>query len=158
MGQLPPAFAGARWEDSMARGSEKRRERPKPGESGKRTLEGWRANTIDLKLGVEDLDLLDTVTAVVPLLRIVTAIGQEARRRGVTYPVSSARELQAHLKRVKLVFGNHLIDSEAVARTMPETWFPIVHEGELLSRVHLALVRCEAEAAQLAPRPVLLPK
>jgi len=33
------------------------------GKPGQRTLEGWRANTIDLKLGVEDLDLLDTVTA-----------------------------------------------------------------------------------------------
>src|SRR5262245_26766367 len=82
---------------------------------------------------------------------------QEARRRGVTYPVANARELKSHLKRVNLVFGNHRIDSEAVARTMPDAWFPIAHEGELLSRVHLALIRCEAEAAQLAPRPVFLP-
>ena len=128
------------------------------GKPGQRTLEGWRANTIDLKLGVEDLDLLDTVTAIVPLLRIVTAIGQEARRRRVTYPVSSARELQSRLKGVTLVLGNHRIDSDAVARTMPDAWFPIAHEGELLSRVHLALLRCEAEAAQLAPRPVLVAK
>jgi hypothetical protein len=138
--------------------TEKGDKRPTNADAGERTLEGWRANCIKLKLGVEDLDLLDNVTAIAPLLRIVTAIGQEARRRGVTYPVANAHELQSRLKRVKLVFGNHRIDSEAVARTMPDAWFPIAHEGELLSRVHLALLRCEAEAAQLAPRPVLLAK
>jgi hypothetical protein len=148
----------------MASRSEKGRSRKEPikggkrpanAEAGERTLEGWRANCIELKLGAEDLDLLDNVTAIAPLLRIVTAIGQEARRRRVTYPIANARDLQSRLKRVRLVIGNHRIDSEAVARTMPDAWFPIAHEGELLSRVHLALLRCEAEAAQLAPRPVL---
>ena len=142
----------------MAGRSAKARKRPGKNQSGKRTLEGWRANAIDLKLGVDDLDLLDNVTAVYPLLRIVTAIGQEARRRGVKYPIASGLELQSYLKGVKLVLGNHRIDRDAVVRTMPDAWFPIAHEGELLSRVHLALLRCEAEAAQLAPRPVFLPK
>ena len=113
---------------SKSNSTGKGRQRPMNAESGKRTLEGWRANCIELKLGAEDLDLLDNVIAVAPLLRIVTAIGQEARRRGVTYPVANARELKSHLKRVKLVFGNHRIDSEAVARTMPDAWFPIAHE------------------------------
>jgi hypothetical protein len=36
---------------------------------------------------------------------------------------------------------------------MPASWFPIAHEGDLLSRVHLALIRCELEAAQRLPAP-----
>ena len=62
--------------------TEKGDKRPTNADAGQRTLEGWRANCIELKLGVEHLDLLDNVTAIAPVLRIVTAIGQEARRRG----------------------------------------------------------------------------
>lgn len=124
---------------------------------GQRTIEGWRGNAIELTLGPEDLALVDLVLTVNPLLRIVAALGQEARKRELAYPVDDARALQSCLGKERLVFGNHRIDMASIAETMPETWFPIAHEGELLSRIHLALLRCEHEAAQMAPRPVLYP-
>jgi hypothetical protein len=125
--------------------------------SGRRTINGWRADALDLRLSADDLDLLDNAITVMPILRVVVALGQEARRRGLEYPVASARELQSCLAGETLTFAGHQIDDEAIERTMPEGWFPIAHEGELLSRVHLALIRCEMEARAQAPRPVIRP-
>jgi hypothetical protein len=105
---------------------------------------------------VEDLPLLDNVLSIAPLLRVVVAIGQEARRRNVRYPVKDASDLQSYLDDKSLCYANHRIDKEAIARMMPDSWFPLAHEGELLSRIHLALLRCEAEAAALAPAPAIL--
>lgn|SRR5262249_7146948 len=130
-----------------------RRHRPKT--IGRRPVAGWRANAIDLHLSADDLGLLDNVLTVIPILRIVVVIGQEARKRNLTYPISGIEELQKCLGSDPLVFDRHRIDRDAIAHTMPKTWFPIVHEGELLSRVHLALLRCKLEAEQLAPRPAL---
>ena len=140
---------------ATGRGRKRSEARPRAGAKGRRTVAGWRGNALALRLGADDLDLLDNVLTVIPLLRIVTAIGQEARRRGVTYPVSAAAELQSWLGDDVLRYGDHRVDTDTIAHTMPESWFPIQHEGELLSRVHLALLRCEWEAAQLAPRPAL---
>jgi hypothetical protein len=123
---------------------------------GRRTLAGWRARSHELKLSVEDLPLLDNVLSIAPLLRVVVAIGQEARRRKVRYPVKDASDLQSYLDDKSLCYANHRVDKEAIARMMPDSWFPLAHEGELLSRIHLALLRCEAEAAALAPAPAIL--
>jgi hypothetical protein len=129
----------------------------KPTPSVRRTVDGWRADAHDLQLSADDLDLVDNVLTVVPILRVVAAIGLEARRRRLTYPVSAVGELQACLGDETLVYGRHHIDTDAIAHALPDSWFPITHEGELLSRVHLALLRCEMEMEQLTPRPALLP-
>jgi hypothetical protein len=113
---------------------------------------------MDLDLCADDLPLLDHVLAIAPLLRIVVAIGQEARRRNVRYPVKDAADLQSYLDGKSLCYANHRVDKEAIARMMPDSWFPLAHEGELLSRIHLALLRCEAEAAALAPVPAFFPQ
>jgi hypothetical protein len=137
----------------MASNTAKRR--PAKPARERRTLAGWRANALDLKLTTADLDLLDNVIAVVPILCLVTAIGQEARRRRLAFPVASAAVLTDCLGRETLRIGDHRLSKDTIAHAMPESWFPIAHEGEFLSRVHLALIRCEWEIAQRAPRPVL---
>jgi hypothetical protein len=133
----------------------KAKKRAKSRMRGRRSPEGWRADALELQLSPDDLDLLDNVLTVVPILRIVAAIGQETRRRGMTYPVSAVAELQSLLGDDTLVYGDHRIDRDTIAQAMPESWFPVTHEGELLSRVHLALLRCEFEAPQMTPRPAL---
>jgi len=125
---------------------------------GRRTIAGWRANALQLQLTSDDLDLLENVITVVPILRIVVAIGREARKRGLTYPVSGVSGLQACLGTDRIILAGHRIDNDTIASVMPEGWFPIAHEGELLSRVHLALLRCEMEAYQLTPRPAFQPR
>jgi hypothetical protein len=132
-----------------------KRSQPKKTAPGRRTLDGWRGNAIGLELSADDLDLLDKVITLVPILRIVAAIGQEARKRNLQYPVNGVADLGECLGKTSLLLGNHRIDPDSIARTMPVAWFPIVHEGELLSRVHLALLHCEMEAAQMSPRPAI---
>ncbi len=118
-------------------------------------LEAWRGDAVLLEPDV-DRDLLENVVSLIPILRIVTAIGQKARRRGVRYPVKSVDSLIEWIGDESLEWGNHKVNRDTIAHTMPASWFPIAHEGELLSRVHLALLRCEFEAAQAAPRPTFL--
>jgi hypothetical protein len=133
----------------------KPRKKPVPAApKDKRTMDGWRGNAIELTLGPDDLPLIDNVLTVAPLLRIVTALGQEARQRKLRYPVKDVEALQGCLGRSAFDLAGHRIEARTIGHAMPESWFPIVHEGELLSRIHLALLRCEFEAGQMAPRPV----
>jgi len=113
---------------------------------------------MDLDLSAGDLDLLDNVITVIPILRVVAAIGKEARKRRLRYPVTAVEQLQACLGEDTLRYGDHRIDHATIAHGIPESWFPIAHEGELMSRVHMALLRCEMESAAMAPRPTLEPR
>jgi hypothetical protein len=127
-----------------------------PTAAGKRTIAGWRANALDLQLENPDLELLDIVLTVTPLLRVVAAVGKEARRRGLTYPVPDVSALVGCLGSDSLRYGDHHLDAHTITHAMSPSWFPIVHEGEFLSRVHLALLRCAMEASQSAPRAVFV--
>src|SRR5262245_55781539 len=95
-----------------------------PATRGRRTIAGRRADALGLRLGPKDLDLPDDVITVTPTLRSVAALGQEARRSGLSYLVSAVRDLQACLGRDQLTFGNHRIDADEIAQTMPDAWFP----------------------------------
>jgi hypothetical protein len=111
------------------------------------TLESWRAGAVPLSLTEDDLELLDRVLCVYPELRIVTFLGQVARSRHVRYPVSRVEELSAAIGEDFFELGEHRIDAEELVAAMPREWFPINHEGELLSAIHLALLRCSVAAA-----------
>jgi hypothetical protein len=108
-----------------------------------RSLEGWRADAIELPLDADDLDLIDRVLCVVPELRIVAFLGQVARRRGLAYPVSTAKELVAILGDDSFELAGHRVDAESI-QDLPQEWFPLAHEGELLSVIYLGLHRCQA--------------
>jgi hypothetical protein len=110
-------------------------------------LEGWRGPALPLSLSEADLDLLDLVLCVYPELRIVAYLGQMARARRLTYPVKDVQQLIDAIGGDRFELGEHLIDAEQTAKAMPEEWFPLSHEGEFLTVVHRALVRCSAEAA-----------
>jgi hypothetical protein len=116
-----------RRDNQRAMAAGKTKARGKDAKPGKRTVDGWRANALDLRLSADDLGLLDNAITVIPILRVVVALGQEARRRGLEYPVSSVRELLLCLAGETLNFAGHEIDDDAIERTMPETWFPIAH-------------------------------
>lgn len=109
------------------------------------SLEAWRGDPAGLSLCREDLDLVDNVLCVVPELRAVAFLGREARRRGISYPVTGVKQLQALLGKDRFELAGHRIDAKSIARTLPEEWFPLEHEGALLSAIHLGLRRCQAE-------------
>jgi len=108
------------------------------------TVTGWRGAAIPLSLTEADLDLLDLVLCVYPELRIVALLGQLARARGLRYPVESVRQLVELAGDHRLELGEHVIDAHEIGHAIPESWLPIAHEGEFLTIVHRALVRCSA--------------
>jgi hypothetical protein len=115
-------------------------------DSSLNTLDGWRGSVAELQLGAEDLELVDLVLCVAPELRIVCYLGQLARRRELSYPVESVEQLTHVLGDDSFQVGDHFINAGTVAEALAEEWFPLYHEGEFLSRTHLALIRCLAEA------------
>jgi len=112
-----------------------------------RSLEGWRNDQIELSLGEQDLDLVDNALCLIPELRAVIRLGQEARRRGVAYPITSSRHLLGLLKADSLRLGEVRVDAKSMTHALAKEWFPLAHEGELLSAIHLAIRRCQAEVA-----------
>lgn len=112
-----------------------------------RSLDGWRGNKPKLDLTEADLDLVDNVLCLIPELRAVARLGQEARRRGLRYPVTSAKHLVALLRRDSLDLDGHRVDAGSIIHALAKEWFPLAHEGELLSAIHLGIRRCEAEGA-----------
>ncbi len=112
-----------------------------------RSLQGWRGHQVELSLGERELDLVDNALCLMPELRAVIRFGQEARRLGVTYPISSAKQLIGLLKGHSLRLGELRVDAKSMAHALAKEWFPLAHEGELLSAIHLAIRRCQAENA-----------
>jgi hypothetical protein len=112
-----------------------------------RTLEGWRGGALDLSLGVDDLELVDQVLCLVPELRAVTLLVQEAHRRGLSYPVYGPDQIAELVNGDSFEVAGHRVDRESITHALPQEWFPLVHEGELLSVTHLAIRRCQAELA-----------
>ena len=112
-----------------------------------RSLQGWRGHQVELSLGERDLDLVDNALCLIPELRAVIRFGQEVRRLGVTYPVTSSKQLIGLLKGHSLRLGELRVDAKSMAHALAKEWFPLAHEGELLSAIHLAIRRCQAENA-----------
>jgi hypothetical protein len=111
------------------------------------TIEGWRGPSIPLTLAEPDLDLVELALCVHPELRIVVLIGQQARARGLRYPIEDVEELAALAGDERMELGEHVVDADSIRHAVPPEWFPISHEGELLTVVHRALLRCSVEAA-----------
>lgn len=112
-----------------------------------RSLEAWRGDPAGLVLDPEDLELVDNVLCVIPEMRAVAFLGREARRRGLTYPVSGVEQLVALLRGDTFEMLGHRVDADSITEALPAEWFPLDHEGELLSAIHLGLRRCQADRA-----------
>lgn len=98
----------------------------------------------------EDFDVLDLTLSVIPDLRICALVIKHARARHLNYPVKSVDELIRNIDDGHLIAGRHIIDAENIRTYMPDAFFPIDHEGELLSKVFAALGRQRHEMAALA--------
>ena len=110
-----------------------------------RSIEAWRGDTCGLSLKHEDLELVDNVLCIVPGMRAVAFLGREARKRGLKYPVTGVGQLVELLRGDTFLLSGHRVDAKAIENALHKDWFPLAHEGELLSVIHLGLRRCEAE-------------
>jgi hypothetical protein len=106
------------------------------------TLDGWAGSARDLDLGSADRDLLDLVLCVYPDLRATACLGQMARDRGLQYPITDLDQLVDALGGSRIELGEHVVEESTVRDAMSEEPLPLMHEGEFLSAVHRALVRC----------------
>jgi hypothetical protein len=109
------------------------------------SLEGLPALTPD------DFELMRLAIESHPDVDVAIRLVKEARRRQLEYPVSSVEELTQLLKDGESVNAGELrryvIDDEALRRRLPQEWFPIQDERELLRIVHLALAACREKQA-----------
>ena len=115
-------------------------------DSETRSLQGWRGHQVELSLGEQDLELVDNALCLIPEVRAVVRFGQEARRLGIGYPITSPKQLMGFLKGQSLRLGELRVDAKSMAHALAKEWFPLAHEGELLSAIHLAIRRCQAES------------
>jgi hypothetical protein len=111
-----------------------------------RTLAGWCGPASSLDLAAADRDLLDLVLYVYPDLRATAYLGQMVRDRGMQYPIAGLEQLVDALGGERIEVGEMVVDESAVLDALREEPFPLIHEGELLSAIHRAIVQCRARA------------
>jgi hypothetical protein len=110
------------------------------------TLDGWCGAASNVDLAAADRDLLDLALYVYPDLRATAYLGQVARDRDLRYPVTHLEQILDALEGARIEIGEIVVDEVAVSDALREEPFPLNHEGELLSAIHRAIVRCRGQA------------
>lgn len=111
-------------------------------------LEGWRGASADIQLGHEDAEVMEVALSLVPEVRLCALALKWARAAKVHYPIMGVEDLVRAFPHQQFKGGGHFIDAQGIRTFLAKEYFPIENEGELLSRVYLALVRCRYEAAK----------
>jgi hypothetical protein len=112
------------------------------------TPENWSMLSRGISFDEQDYELLEMVLHVVPDLRVTAYIGKRARQCELKYPVLTAEQLAMLMGEERIEVGEFSIDRNAVLNALTPEMFPLAHEGEFLSCVYLALLRCRAETTQ----------
>jgi hypothetical protein len=114
-------------------------------------MQAWRGPHDDITFVADDFEILDLTLYLVPELRVCALALKMARAVGIRYPIENPDEIVDLVDEDAGFAGGGYEFSRAVARVyLPPEYFPIEHEGELISRVFLALMRARNEAAQAA--------
>ena len=113
------------------------------------TVESWRGLSTQPAFEPADFDLLDLALSVAPDLRAAAVLAKIARERGLAYPIESVDRVAGLLGEEEVIeVGEFIVDARAITEALPPETFPLVHEGEFLSAVHLALLRWRAATAE----------
>jgi hypothetical protein len=110
------------------------------------TLAGWCGAASGLDLAAADKDLLDLVLYVYPDLRATAYLGQTARDRGMGYPIADVEHILDVLGGARFEVGEIVVDESTIRDALEDEPFPLTHEGEFLSAIHRAIVRCRVRA------------
>lgn len=111
------------------------------------SLELWRGSGIDIKFKPTDFEVTELALGIIPELRICAMALKWARKAGIHYPVEDVEQIVKAFPHTKFQGGGHEITTDSIRALMPSEYFPIQHEGELLSKAYLSLMRCKIEAA-----------
>ena len=107
-------------------------------------LELWRGAGIDIKFEPADFEVTELALGIIPELRICALALKWARKAGIKYPVEDVEQILKAFPHKKFQGGGHEITAEGIRALMASEYFPIQHEGELLSKAYLALMRCKS--------------
>jgi hypothetical protein len=107
----------------------------------------WASSAKDIVFGKDDFEVLDLAVSLNPDLRISALAVKRARDAKLKYPIERVDALQLLLHKGVFKGGGHHILPDDVHHYMPEQFFPIDSEEELISRIYIALTRCRHEAA-----------
>lgn len=109
--------------------------------------QAWHGPGADLQFEPEDFEVLDLTLGQIPELRICALALKRARARKLKYPVRNAKALSVLIGKGQFVGGGHKISTADIGRYMPADFFPLANEGELVSGIYIALMRCKHEEA-----------
>jgi len=110
----------------------------------------WQGASAEIAFEPADFDVLDIALSLIPELRIAALVVKRARQAKINYPIDRAEVLVALLGKKRIVVAGHRIAPDDVAAYLPPEFFPIAHEGELVSRAYLGLMRCSYEVGLAA--------
>jgi hypothetical protein len=107
----------------------------------------WHGSGADLEFLPSDFEVVDLVLGLIPELRVCAVALKRARAAGLKFPVTNPQGLFALFDGKIFTGAGHRFDTSDVSRCMPPEFFPIASEGELVSRIYIALIRCKHEEA-----------
>ncbi|RQP21490.1 hypothetical protein [Piscinibacter terrae] len=105
----------------------------------------WHGAGSSLKFEPSDFDVIDLVLGLIPELRICATALKRARAAQLAYPVNSVQELFGLLENRRFSGGGHEFGTKDMKTFLSPHFFPIGNEGELVSRIYIALMRCKLE-------------
>lgn len=110
----------------------------------------WLGLTREIEFTADDFEVLDLALSLLPDLRVCAYAIKRARSAGIKYPIGRADDLAPLFgKDSRFEGAGYRVDWLSAKRYLLPEFFPIEHEGELLSRLYLALTRAR-HAATLA--------
>jgi hypothetical protein len=110
----------------------------------------WHGLGADLEFKSSDFEIVDLVLGQIPELRICAFALKRARDVNLTFPIKEPKSLFGLFQGKKFKGGGHEFGTNDVVSYMPVEFFPINNEGEFVSRIYTALIRCKHEAAMKA--------
>jgi hypothetical protein len=117
----------------------------------------WHGAGADLRFEPSDFEVVDLVLGQIPELRICAFALKRARATKLQFPIAEAKTLFPLLEKRQFEGGGHEFGTKDIATFMPPEFFPILDEGEFVSRMYVALLRCKHEEnAKLHASPDVL--
>jgi hypothetical protein len=109
--------------------------------------QAWHGPGADVQFEPADFEVIDLTLGQIPELRLCALALKRARALNLKYPVKNAKALTVLIGNKRFVGGGHKIRPADIGRFMPAEFFPLTNEGELVSRIYMALLRCREETA-----------
>lgn len=101
----------------------------------------------------KDFEILDLVLDQAPELRICAGVIKAARAAELSYPVKSVTALVKLLPEKEVRVEGRRLQPRHIKRYLPDEFFPVENERELVTRCYVALIRCRDDMAWAARAP-----